>query len=60
MDLLIVRFLAPHVCHTVDEKGNVESDREPHIEIYPKGVPQGFVPVVNWNSHGEKDVKNGE
>lgn len=59
-DLLVVRFLAPHVSHAVDEEGDVEGDGESHVEIDPKGVPYRFVPIVDWYSYRQKDVEYGE
>lgn len=53
--LLIVWFLAPHVCNAVHEKRNVQRNAKPSVEIDPEGIPHCLVPKVHRNAHGQEN-----
>lgn len=44
-DVLVVRFVAEHVRHAIDEESDVQSCAEATDEARPKGNPKALVPI---------------
>lgn len=58
--LLIIRFVAKHMRHTIDEECNIQRSAEATVEHDPEGHPQGFIPKVPGHEDGNSDGANGE